>query len=134
MEELTALCGVVPLYPWILAVVKTSKRVLYYLKGFGLLANSDNLTRLNLERRNVYYVAINSDVLVTNELASCTTCRSDTKTVYYIVKAALEELKKNFTRYAFCLCCLLKHITELTLKHTIRVLCFLLLRQHDTIL
>ncbi len=134
MEELTALGSVVPLYPRVLAVIETCKGVIYHFKGLGFLTNSNNLTRLYLERCNAYYIAINGDVLVTYKLTSCTTCGSDSETEHHIVETAFEELKKNLTCYAVSLSGLFEHITELTLKYAVCVLGFLLLRQHDTIL
>jgi hypothetical protein len=40
--------------------------------------NANNITRTYMERRNINYFSINSDVSVTYQLASCCTCISDT--------------------------------------------------------
>ena len=134
MEELTALGVLIPLEPWILAVVETCQCILDNLKRLGLLANANYHSRLNRERRNVNYLAINNDVLVAYQLACSCTSGGDTQAEYDVVKTALQILKENLTGNAFSLCRLLKHITELTLKNTIGVLSFLLLCQHDTVL
>ena len=73
-------------------------------------------------------------MLVAYELTSSGASRSDTKTENNIVKTTLKILKQYLTSNTLSLGGLLKHITELTLKHTIGVLGFLLLCQHDTIL
>ena len=73
-------------------------------------------------------------MLVTNELTSSCTGRSNAKTEYYIIKAALKVLEQHLTGDAVSLGSLGKHITELALKNTIGVLSFLLLCQHDSVL
>ena len=115
-------------------MVETCKCSFNHLERLRLLTNSNHHTRLNSERWDVYYFTVNSDVLVTYKLTCSSTSRSNTKTEYYVVKTTFEILKENLTGNTISLCCLLKHITELTLKHTISVLSFLLLCQHDTVL
>ena len=134
MQELTALCILIPLDPWILAVIEACKSCLDNFKRLRLLTNSNYLTSLNIVRWDVYNFTINSDVLVVYKLTCCCTSRSNTKTEHYIVKTTLQFLKKNLTSDTVSLSCLFEHITELTLKNTISVLSFLLLCQHDTVL
>ena len=104
------------------------------LERLSLLTNTNNHARLHSKRRNIYNLAINYDMLVTHELTGSCTSGSDTKTEHHIVESALQILEKHLTGDAFSLGCLLKHITELALEHTVGVLGFLLLCQHDTIL
>ena len=134
MEELTTLLSLVPLNPRILRVVETSQSSLDYFERLSLLANGNNHTRLYLERRNVDNLTINSDVLVTNELTSSSAGRSNTQTVYYVVKATLKQLEQHLTGDTLSLSGLLKQVTELALKNTIGILGFLLLCQHDSVL
>ena len=62
MEGLTALGVLIPLEPWILAVVETCQCILDDLERLGLLANANYHSRLNRKRRNVNYLAINNNV------------------------------------------------------------------------
>jgi hypothetical protein len=73
-------------------------------------------------------------MLVTNQLTGSGTGRGNTETEHYIVESALQILEQHLTRNALGLGSLLKHITELALEHTIGILGFLLLCQHDTVL
>ncbi len=134
MQELTALRSVVPLDPWVLAVVEASEVVFDNFERLGLLANSYNLTWLNLEGSDVNDFTVNGDVLVTDELTCSAASWSDTETINYVVETALEELQEHLTSDTVSLGSLLKQITELALKYTVCVLSLLLLCQHDTIL
>ena len=100
VEEFSTLCVIVPLNPWVLAVVEACKSSIDYLKALRLLAHCHYHAWLYRELWDVDNLAVNSDVLVANKLTCCSASRSDTKTVYNIVKAALKELEKNFTCYA----------------------------------
>jgi len=134
VQELTALLGLVPLDPGVLAVIETSKGGIDDFERLRLLANSNNHTRLHLERRDVDYLAVDGDVLVTHELAGSGTRRGDAQTEDDVVKAALQQLQQHLTGDAVGLGSLLKQVTELALKNTIGVLSLLLLCQHDCIL
>ena len=96
-------------------MIETSKCCLYNFERFRLLTNTDNHTWLNSKRRNVNYLAINNDVLVTNQLTSCSTSWSDTQTENNVIKTAFKILKENLTGNTISLSCLFEHITELTL-------------------
>ena len=96
-------------------MIETSESCLDNLERLRLLTNTDNHTWLNSERRNVYYLTINNDVLVTYQLTRSCTCWSDTQTEHNVIKTALKILKKNLTSNTISLSCLIKHITELTL-------------------
>ncbi len=62
-----------------------------------------------------------------NELTGCSTSRSNTQTVYYIVKTTLELLKQSLTGHAIGTGCFFEEDTELSLENTICILCLLLL-------
>ena len=47
--------------------------------------------------------------------------------------ASFKTLEKDFTCYSIGSCCLFKQITELTLKNSISILCFLFLSKHKSI-
>ena len=96
-------------------MIETCKSCFDNLERLRLLTNTNNHTRLNCKRRDINYLTINNDVLVTNQLTSSSTCWSDTKTENNVVKTALEILKKNLTSNTISLSSLIKHITELTL-------------------
>ena len=115
-------------------MVEACKSSFNDLKRLCLFTNTNNLTRLNLIRRNVHNLAINGDVLVADHLTSSSTCRSNTQTINHIVQTALKQLKQNLTGDAVCLGGLVEQIAELTLKNTIGVLCLLLLSQLHSIL
>src|SRR3712207_5611052 len=93
---------------------------------------TNNLAGLHCIRRNVNNFTVNNNMLMTYHLTSCCTCGSDTQTENNVIKTALQVLKQYLTGNTLSLCSFLKHITELTLKHTIGELSFLLLCQHDT--
>ena len=115
-------------------MIETCQSSLNYLERLRLLTNSNNLTRLNRIRSNVEYLSINCDMLMTYELTSGSTSRSNTQTENNVVQTALEKLKENLTGDTLALCSLLKQVAELTLQHTIGVLSLLLLSQLRTIL
>src|SRR5574344_1496855 len=73
-------------------------------------------------------------MLVTYKLTSSSTSWGNAKTEHHVVQTALKVLEKNLTSDARSLCCLLKHITELTLKNAICIFGLLLLCQHDSVL
>jgi hypothetical protein len=101
VEELTSFVSLVPLQPWVFAMVESIKRSSDNLQGFSFLANSHYLTRFNLVRRDVNYLAIYSDVAVANELTSSSASRSHTKAIYYVVETRLQELEKDLTSNTF---------------------------------
>ena len=96
-------------------MIETSKCCLDNFERLRLLTNTNNHTWLNSERRNVNYLTINNDVLVTYQLTSSSTSWSDTQTENNVVKTALKVLEKNLTSNTISLSCFIKHITELTL-------------------
>ena len=96
-------------------MVETSKSSIDNLERLRLLAYSNNLTRLYCIRRNVNHLTVDNNVLVSDKLTSCSTCGSNTQTENYVVKTALQVLKKHLTGDTISLGCILKHITELTL-------------------
>ena len=114
--------------------MKPARSSLNHLKRLRLLADTYHLTRLYRVRGDVHNLAVNHDVTVADQLARSRTGRSNAKTEHYIVQTALKVLEKNLTGNAVSLGCLLKHITELTLKYTVCVFSLLLLCQHDTVL
>ena len=73
-------------------------------------------------------------MLVTNQLTSSCTCRSNTQTINDIVQTALKKLEKDLTSDTIALSSLVKQVAELTLQHAISVLGLLLLSQLRTIL
>jgi hypothetical protein len=134
VKILACLLALIPLNPRILGVVEACQSILYYLKALAALANTYYLTGLNAIRRDTYHLSVNYNVLVVNELTSSTTSGSNTQTVNDVIKTALEVLKEDLTSDATSACCLLEHIAELFLQHTIGVLSLLLLSKHDAIL
>ena len=52
-------------------------------------------------------------MLVTNQLTSSSTCRSNTQTEYYVVKTAFQQLKKHLTGNTFSGSGFFKQIAEL---------------------
>ncbi len=115
-------------------MVETSKGSLNHFERLRLLTNSDYHTRLDSERGDVNNLTINGDMLVTNELTGSSAGRSNTKAEHNVVESTLKVLQENLTGDTVGLCSLLKHITELALKHTVCILGLLLLCQHDSIL
>jgi hypothetical protein len=73
-------------------------------------------------------------VLVTNELTCSSTSGSDTETINNVIETALQVLEKNLTGNTVGLSGCIEHVAELTLQHTISVLCLLLLCELSTIL
>ena len=61
-----------------------------------------------------------------NELTCSSSGLSDAKAVDDVIEAALEELKKDFTRNALSALSLLEKVAELTLEYAIGVLSLLL--------
>ena len=115
-------------------MVEACQSILYYLKALAALANTYYLTGLDAIRRDTNHFTIYNDVLVVDKLAGSTTGGSDTQTINDVVKTAFEVLKENLTGDTTGAGCLLEHVAELLLQHTISVLCLLLLSKHDAIL
>ena len=68
-----------------------------------------------------------------NELTCSSSGLSDAKAVDDVIEAALEELKKYFTRNALSALSLLEKVAELTLEYAIGVLSLLLSLELDTV-
>jgi len=134
VKILACLLALIPLNPRILGVVEACQSILNNLKALAALANTYYLTGLNAIRRDTYYLTVNYNMLVVNELTSSTTGRSNAQTVNDVVETALEVLKENLTGDATGASCLLEHVAELLLQNTIGVLSLLLLSEHDAIL
>jgi hypothetical protein len=115
MKELTALDVLIPLQPRILAVVETCQSIGDNLERLRLLTNAYNLTRLNGVRRNVYNSTVYTDVLVSYQLTSSCTSRSNTETIYNVVEASLQILQQDLTGNTGCTSCLLEHSAKLLL-------------------
>ena len=115
-------------------MIKTCKCGFNNFERLSLLTNSNNLTLFYRERRNTYQFAINRNMLMIYQLTGCCTCRSNPQTKNNIIKATLKKLKQNLTSNTITFCCLIKQITELTLKNAIGVLCLLLLCELRTVL
>ena len=113
-------------------MVETCQRSFDDFERLRFLTYTNNLAWLNCIRRNIDNFSINDDVLMPYHLTSSSARWGNTQTEYNIVKTAFKVLKENLTGNSIRLCSLLKHITELALKHTICVLCLLLLCQHGT--
>ena len=71
---------------------------------------------------------------VKNELTGGCTGRSNAQTVYYVVKTALEKLKKNLTGNTFEARRFLEEVAELTLQNTVGIFSFLFLAELYAIL
>ena len=84
---------------------------------------------MNHSGRNVYALAINGEVTVTNELTSLTTRISEAKTIYNVVQTALKKTKEVFTRYTLHLLSFIVVSTELLFQYAVDELCFLLFFQ-----
>ena len=133
MEHLAALRSLVPLNPRILGVVETCESISDDLKRLALLTNCHNLTGLHAVGSDVHHLAVNSDVLVVDELTSSSTGGGDTEAVNDVVETALEALKKNLTGNAAGSSSLVEEIAELLLEYTIGLFSLLLLGEHDTV-
>lgn len=134
VEILTRHAVSIPLQPGVLGVVEASKRCLDYLERLAALANADNLTGLNTVGSNAYYLTVDNNVAVVNQLTCCSTSGGNAKTINDVVEAALEVLKQNLTGDATGAGSLFKHITELFLEYTISVAGLLLLGKHYAVL
>ena len=133
VQVLTRLAVLVPLQPGVLRVIETSQGCLDNLEGLAALAHTNNLTGLYAVGSNAYNLAVNYDVTVVNQLTGSGTRGGDAKTVYDVVETALEVLNQDLTSNATGTGCLLEHVAELLLQHTIGVAGLLLLSQHDAV-
>jgi hypothetical protein len=134
VKILACLLILIPFDPRIFGVVETCQSILDNLEALAALANTYNLTGLNAIRRDTYNLAIDYDVLMVNKLTGSTTSGSYAQTINDVVQTALQVLEENLTGNTTGAGCLLEHVAELVLQHTVCVLCLLLLSKHDTIL
>jgi len=134
VKILASLLALVPLYPRILGVVEACQCILHYLKALAALADTNNLAGLYAVRGDADHLTVYNDVLVVDKLTCSTAGRCNAQTVNNVVKTALEVLKENLTGNTTGTGCLVEHVTELLLQHTIGVLCLLLLSKQDTVL
>ena len=115
-------------------MVEACQSILDYLEALAALANTNDLSGLDAIRRDTYHLTVDYDVLVVDKLTGSTAGGSDAQTVNDVVETALQVLEENLTGDTTGAGCLLEHIAELLLQHTIGVLSLLLLCKHDAIL
>ena len=134
MQELTALDGLVPFDPGILAVVESSESVLNDLERFGFLTHCNNLTLAYRVGRNVNDPTVDGDVAMENELTGSGACGSNTQTINHVVEPCFEELEEHLTGNALHARSLVEEVAELTLEHAIGVLSLLFFAKLCTVL
>ena len=115
-------------------MIKTSQRISNHFQRLGTLANANNLTRFYSIGGDINNFTVNSDVLVTYQLACSCTSGSNTQTVNHVIQTAFQQLKKDLACNTFQGSCLLKQVTELFLQYSISIFSFLLLAKLHTIL
>src|SRR5574344_178382 len=102
--------------------------------ALALLSNSNHVVSANECRRNVYLLAVNREMAMTNELTSLTARICEAETEHNVVQTALKKTEQVFTSYALHLLCFIVVSTELFLQYTVDKLCFLLFFQLHAIL
>jgi hypothetical protein len=99
----------------------------------SLFAYSDLVACLKKVGSDVYAMAVNLEMTMTNELTSFCTRRSIACSVNYIVKTAFENAEKVCTCHTLCINCHLIIMTELMLCNSVESSCSLLSAEMKTI-
>ncbi len=134
VKESASACVGVPLEPREARSRVSCERVGDDLKRLALLTDTNGLAGLNSVRGDVDNLTVNDDMLVAYELTSCSTGRSDTETVNYVIETAFEDSEENLTSYTLSALSILVCDAELTLEKAVGVLCLLLLLQLSAVL
>src|SRR5215471_7158439 len=119
-----------PVEFWILTAHLAGKTTLLSrrrLKG-------NDISRFQLERRNIHYFTIYQDMLVAHQLTGSRTRRCNTQTIYSVVKTSFQKLDQVFTSNTLTTGSFFEGLAELLFQYTISVFCFLLFTELESVL
>src|SRR5271156_1608138 len=94
-----------------------------------LFADSNDVTRLNLHRRDVRHHAVHRDRLMAHELTRFSARRAEAHAIHDVVETRLEQLQQVFTRVALEAVGFSEITAELALENAVDALHFLLFAQ-----